>query len=378
MKTAKAVAALSLSLASMGLTAVPAAAAPPANDTWSGREVLFEPLPILVEADTSEATTDADDAELNMACGALATDASVWFEYTPLVEGEVVVDTLASDYSVGVIVATGSPGKWSVETCGPEVVAFFATSGVTYTLLVFDDQTDGGGNGGQLTFTIDRANEPPVADPNGPYSSVAGEAIVFDGTGSSDPDGDPLTFSWDWGDGSPPAGGPSPTHVYEPGVFTSCLTVTDPGGLSDTECTTAVVSDPVPVDIHPGSCPNPFNVKARGVLPAAILGTESFDVAQVDPASVTLAGVAPLRWSWEDVATPYEPDLGKFDADDCNESGPDGYGDLGFRFRAREIGAALGAVDDGDVLVLTLTGNLKSEFGGTPFIGEDVILIISR
>jgi hypothetical protein len=29
----------------------------------------------------------------------------------------------------------------------------------------------------------------------------------------------------------------------------------------------------VPVDIRPTSCPNPFNLAARGVLPVAILGT---------------------------------------------------------------------------------------------------------
>ncbi len=64
MKTIRAVAAASLFIASMGVAA-PAVAAPPANDTYSGREVLTEPLPITVTADTSEATTDADDAELN-------------------------------------------------------------------------------------------------------------------------------------------------------------------------------------------------------------------------------------------------------------------------------------------------------------------------
>jgi hypothetical protein len=30
------------------------------------------------------------------------------------------------------------------------------------------------------------------------------------------------------------------------------------------------------------------------------------------------------------------------------------------------------------VLVLHLTGNLKDEFGGAPFFGEDVVLIIKN
>ena len=65
----------------------------------------------------------------------------------------------------------------------------------------------------------------------------------------------------------------------------------------------------VPVDIKPTSCPNPLNVKSKGVLPVAILGTVDFDVSDIDPATVLLEGVPPLRWALEDVATPlgHEP-----------------------------------------------------------------------
>lgn len=62
----------------------------------------------------------------------------------------------------------------------------------------------------------------------------------------------------------------------------------------------------VDLDIKPTSCPNPFNVKAQGVLPVAILGTETFDVTQIDIASLRLETVAPIRSSLEDVATPLE------------------------------------------------------------------------
>jgi len=133
-----------------------------------------------------------------------------------------------------------------------------------------------------------------------------------------------------------------------------------------------------PLDIKPGSCPNPLSVKEKGVLPVAILGTEFFDVTQVDPASIRLEGIAPLRWSLEDVATPYEPYFGKGDAFDCNECGPDGYMDLTIKFKAQEVVAALGEVMDGEVLVLHLIGNLKEEFGGTRFFGEDVVLIVMK
>jgi len=132
-----------------------------------------------------------------------------------------------------------------------------------------------------------------------------------------------------------------------------------------------------PIDIKPQSCPNPLNVKKKGVLPVAILGTEDIDVTQIDPATIELEGVAPLRWDWEDVATPFEPFLGKEDCmEDCTTDGPDGWLDLTLKFDAQEVVAALGAVEDGECWVLTLTGNL---LGGTPIeFGEDVIIIIKK
>jgi len=137
-----------------------------------------------------------------------------------------------------------------------------------------------------------------------------------------------------------------------------------------------VVPIPVPVDIKPTSCPNPLNVTSKGVLPVAILGTADLDVTTIDPATVRLEGVAPLRWSYEDVATPYEPFLGKpLDPYACNEYGPDGYLDLVFHFDTQAVAAALGPVSDGDVLMLMLTGNF---FDGRAIAGEDVVKIINK
>ena len=135
---------------------------------------------------------------------------------------------------------------------------------------------------------------------------------------------------------------------------------------------------PVALDIKPASCPNPINAKSKGVLPVAILGTGDHDVNQIDPASVALEGIAPLRWAKEDVATLYEPFLGKEACDECTEEGSDGYMDLTLKFSSQAVVEALGDVEDGDCLILTITGNLKEEFGGTPIIGEDVVLLIEK
>jgi len=130
------------------------------------------------------------------------------------------------------------------------------------------------------------------------------------------------------------------------------------------------------VDIKPGSCPNPVNVKSRGVLPVAILGTSGFDVTKIDPASIRLVGVAPIRSSLEDVSTPFDSEVTS--CEDCTESGPDGYMDLTLKFRTQEIVAALGEVNDEECLVLQITGNLKEDFGGDPILAEDFVRILMK
>jgi hypothetical protein len=128
----------------------------------------------------------------------------------------------------------------------------------------------------------------------------------------------------------------------------------------------------IPVDIKPQSCPNPLNVKSKGVLPVAVLGTMDFAVTQVDMTTLQLEGIFPLREGLEDVATPFEQLSGETDALACTDEGPDGFTDLTLKFDTQELVAALGDVRDGEALILTLTGKL---FDGTPIQGEDVVVI---
>jgi hypothetical protein len=121
------------------------------------------------------------------------------------------------------------------------------------------------------------------------------------------------------------------------------------------------------IDIRPQSCPNPLNARSQGVLPVAVLGTGGLDVYDVDPTTVTLEGVAALRWAYEDVATPFDGDLC-----DCTEAGPDGYMDLTLKFDTQEIVAALGAVTDGEYRPLTLEGET---YDGIPTYGQDCVWI---
>ncbi len=80
----------------------------------------------------------------------------------------------------------------------------------------------------------------PVISAN-PSSGLAPLDVQFSSAGTADPEGDPLTYDWDFGDGSPHSAEANPTHQYTvDGTFTVRLRVTDPSG--GTAQTTAVVT----------------------------------------------------------------------------------------------------------------------------------------
>jgi hypothetical protein len=167
-------------LASTVLTAGPALAAPPSNDTYDGR-VSVPALPFTDERSTLGATTDAEDSAINASCGAPVTGASVWYEYVAPSAGAVLVDVSASDYSTGVLVATGSPGSWSFVTCGARVAAWQATAGTAYAVVVFDDQRDGPDAGGNLVLSMSVTELPTIeatVDAAGTFNGVTGEAML--------------------------------------------------------------------------------------------------------------------------------------------------------------------------------------------------------
>ena len=163
------------------------------------------------------------------------------------------------------------------------------------------------------------------------------------------------------------------------GVLRNCFTVTyndDAGNpYTETDCTDLTVGSgdmdiDIDIDIKPGSFPNSLNVKSKGVLPVAILGSADFDVTQVDPATVVLTwpgitlpprvdGVPPLRWAWEDV-------------------NGDGILDLGLKYSMEDLMTVTVTEEPPGPLTMTLMGNLKAEYGGTPITGEDTVRIINK
>jgi len=159
----------------------PAFAAAPGNDTIGGATAAA--LGFSQVIDTTEATTDGDDAQLNATCGAPATDASVWYTVNLAADAAVVVDVSASDYSAGVLVGVGTPGALEIVACGPGTVAFSAAANTTYYVLAIDDQQDGSGNGGALHISFNAAPPPPTlsvtVEPRGTFNSKTGVATLY-------------------------------------------------------------------------------------------------------------------------------------------------------------------------------------------------------
>jgi PKD repeat protein len=91
-------------------------------------------------------------------------------------------------------------------------------------------------------ITVINVNQAPTADAGGPYTGIINTALSFDGSGSSDPDGDALTYVWDFGDGATGTGATTQHTYTAEGTFTVTLTVSD-GTLSDTDGTTATIVD---------------------------------------------------------------------------------------------------------------------------------------
>ncbi|MEU4364424.1 ThuA domain-containing protein [Promicromonospora sp. NPDC023987] len=73
----------------------------------------------------------------------------------------------------------------------------------------------------------------PTASPD---SGTAPLEVEFDGSGSTDPEGENLEYAWDFdGDGTTDATEPTASHTYtEDGVYDARLTVTDPAGKDGT------------------------------------------------------------------------------------------------------------------------------------------------
>ena len=95
--------------------------------------------------------------------------------------------------------------------------------------LAWADPGDWSPGGGSIQRAVYTANRKPTAAIGAnPTSGAAPLRVQFSGAGSTDPDGDALTYDWDFGDGSARSSERDPPHTYdEDRSYTAQLTVSD-------------------------------------------------------------------------------------------------------------------------------------------------------
>lgn len=229
--------------------------------------------------------------------------------------------------------------------------------------------------GGDITVT---ANDPIVV-------------IPLDGCESFDPDaGQTISFAWF---SCPGTSLSTPnecttsliidtTQVSLPFQCGVRLEVTDGQPDSYNVCRIFVnVLPPEPcepdLDILPGCCPNDVKVLSCDSIPVGLVGTECFDVCDVDPKSLRLervdgvgGDVKPWWTSVKDIATPFEND-----ACECHKKTKDGLPDLYLKFWSPSLVWELKLYKEKNKtqVPLVLRGKLKD---GTKFEVFDCVRVI--
>jgi PKD repeat protein len=163
----------------------------------------------------------------------------------------------------------------------------------TYTVvLTVDDGNGGTDTASQIITVTDPNNRLPTASFTAvPPSGPAPLTVAFDASSSSDPDNDPLTYSWDFGDNTSGAG-ETTSHTYSnAGTYTAVLSVDDGNGPPVTASQVITVSAP----------PNAMHLENLSVKIKAGRWLWSMKVtATVKDASYGPVAGATVRYFWSD------------------------------------------------------------------------------
>ncbi len=174
---------------------------------------------------------------------------------------------------------------------------------------------------------------------------------------------------------------PASGSIFPMGTTPVVCTAVDGAGNAASCTFTVTITAPqqVIVDIAPGFCPNVVNTNEGGVIQVAIVGTQSLNVSNIIPASVTLNGVLADTNSFiADVAVPFVYTKG------CPKRKKDGIPDLVVEFDVNQLIASLRTVKNGEVKVLTVNGTMNiigtngAVVGTSIFEGQDKIKISTQ
>ncbi|MFF9867310.1 ThuA domain-containing protein [Streptomyces sp. NPDC013953] len=124
----------------------------------------------------------------------------------------------------------------------------FGPDGALYVLDYGTAWFGGDENSGLYRIENATGGRSPVAEASA--NRTSGKAplrVAFSSAGTTDADGDTLTYSWDFGDGSAPSTAAHPTHTYRRnGTYTATVTAEDPTGRTGSASVHVVVGNTAP------------------------------------------------------------------------------------------------------------------------------------
>ena len=134
-------------------------------------------------------------------------------------------------------------------------------------------------------FDLTIENLPPIANTNGPYMEIEGQSVEFNASLSYDPEGVPLTYYWNFGDGETAATTqPTITHIYaQEGNYTVTLIVNDSVQNSTPSITYALINDTEPIAEFTGN-------QTSGFAPLTV---------QFNDSSVSYDGITAWEWDFD-------------------------------------------------------------------------------
>jgi PKD repeat protein len=286
---------------------------------------LFAFVPFVLQVTAMDAEGDAVDFSASgLPVGATFDTNTGLFQWTP---------------------GSADGGNYTVVFCGTDG---FASSCEPYDLMVSAN------------------NRPPVANPGGPYSGGVGQNIQFDGSGSSDPDGNMLTYAWNFGDGQL-GSGPMPVHVYLlANTYLVTLTVTDDGSpnLSASATTSATVVNVVTASLMFKTANGKVKTFGGG---NQLVGIEPVGrpATEIIPSTVKMS--ATVCATGEIMAIAKGAAIGDMDND--------GIPDLDVNFLRGDIGMLLGCAPNNSMVVVNVTATTT---GGLPVLASATIQVATK